>query len=73
MSLLITPFDLNPYFCISDGFLQSPGAVAGAATIAVLAVAQPPLPTFVPQGTAPPNVGGGGGGVLPSVALAVRI
>ena len=68
--------------------LQSPEGAAVAGTLALVAAATPPLPTFVPQGTPPPTpaggVGGGGtggggggsvatgGGVLPGFALAVR-
>ena len=68
--------------------LQSPEGAAVAGTLALVAAAPPPLPTFVPQGTPPPTPGGGiggggtggggggsvnsGGGVLPGFALAVR-
>ena len=65
--------------------MQSPEGAAVAGTLALVAAAPPPLPTFVPQGTPTPTPGGGvggggtgggsvasGGGVLPGFALAVR-
>ena len=66
-------------------FLQTPEAVPVVSPIAILAAAPPPLPTFVPQGLPIPqslptptagslgSIGGGGGGILPGSALAVRI
>ena len=78
--LLISEFLENPTAMTSE-FLENPAAMAAAAAIvgplALATVVPPPLPMFPPQGLPQPNAGnvpgagGGGGGSLPSTALAV--
>ena len=51
--------------------IEAAVAVAGATLLAYIAAAPPPLPGMVPQGLPQPGAVSGGGGVLPSTALAV--